>query len=71
MRRGSVGRRRDPAPLLARRLPSGRGASEQPNAGHDGDARLTAEFWALVVLTGVLAGLFGIAMMAVLHGVAR
>lgn len=62
-------RRRDPRPLLPRRLPSGRGAIEQPNAGGDGDARLTPRFWALVVLTGAAAGLFGDLMMAILHGV--
>lgn len=64
-------RRREPSPLIPRRLPSGRGAIEQPNAGHDGDARLTPEFWVLVALTGVLTGLFGILMIEILHGVAR
>ncbi len=42
---------------------------EQPNAGGDGDARLTGTFWVALVLTGVAAGGFGIAMMAVLHAV--
>lgn len=70
-RRHPRARRRDPPPLLSRRLPSGRGAIEQPNAGSDGDARLTPTFWVLVVATGVLAGLFGILMMMILHGVAH
>ena len=62
---------RTPAPLIRRRLPSARGATEQPNATGDGDAPLTARFWALVAVTGVAAGLLGVAMMLVLHGVER
>jgi CIC family chloride channel protein len=69
-RASSHERRRDPRPVISRRLPSARGAIEQPNAGHDGDARLSLEFWVLVALTGVLTGLFGIVMMGILHGVA-
>jgi len=32
---------------------------EQPNVTHDGEARLTPQFWLAVVLTGVATGLFG------------
>ncbi|MHB2024330.1 MAG: chloride channel protein, partial [Mycobacteriales bacterium] len=60
-------RQRNPKPLIKRRLPSGRGALEQPNAGHD-PAALTASFWLLVGVTGVLTGGFGALMMAILHG---
>lgn len=60
---------RTPAPLIKRRLPSARGATEQPNAGGDGDAPLTVRFWLLVVATGVATGLLGVAMMALLKGV--
>jgi CIC family chloride channel protein len=62
-------RLRVPAPLLKRRLPSGRGATEQPNAVGDGDAPLNLRFWAALVLTGVAAGLFGDLMMLVLFSV--
>ena len=61
-------RLRQPLPLLKWRLPSGRGATEQPNATGDGDAPLNAVFWLGIVLTGVAAGLFGDAMMALLFG---
>jgi CIC family chloride channel protein len=60
------GRVRVPRPLIGRRLPSGRGATEQPNATGDGDAALTPTFWAMVVLTGIAAGLFGDLMMLIL-----
>jgi chloride channel protein, CIC family len=65
------GRRRIrvPPPLIGHRVASGRGASEQPNAGPDGEPLLTARFWVALVVTGVGAGLFGIAMTAVLVGV--
>jgi CIC family chloride channel protein len=63
------GRVRVPPPLISRRLPSGRGATEQPNASGDGDAALTPMFWAMVVLTGVAAGLFGDLMMLILFTV--
>jgi H+/Cl- antiporter ClcA len=53
---------------LPYRVRSGRGATEQPNAASD-EAELTAAFWLLVVLTGVAAGVAGIAMMFVLHAV--
>ena len=59
-------RLRSPQPLLKRRLPSGRGATEQPNITSDGDAVLTPVFWLMVVLTGVATGLFGDLMMLVL-----
>jgi chloride channel protein, CIC family len=64
-----AGRVRVPPPLISRRLPSGRGATEQPNAAGDGDAALTPVFWAMVVLTGVAAGLFGDLMMLILFSV--
>jgi CIC family chloride channel protein len=62
---------RTPAPLIRRRLPSARGATEQPNATGDGDAPLTGVFWLMVAVTGVAAGLLGVAMMLVLHAVER
>jgi chloride channel protein, CIC family len=58
-----------PRPMIPRRIASGRGATEQPNACGDGEAALTRRFWAAVVLTGVAAGLFGVAMMALLTAV--
>ncbi|GAB3579356.1 chloride channel protein [Calidifontibacter terrae] len=63
-------RERIPAPLLKRRLPSGRGAMMQPNVTHDGDAALTPRFWIAIVLTGVVTGLAGIALMKLLQFVA-
>src|SRR5579863_7820310 len=60
---------RVPPPLISRRLPSGRGATEQPNATGDGDAALTPVFWGMVVLTGAAAGLFGDLMMLILFTV--
>lgn len=60
-------RTRSPRPAIARRLPSGRGATEQPNAGSDGPAALTPRFWVALALTSVLAGLAAIAMMALLR----
>jgi CIC family chloride channel protein len=64
-----AGRVRVPAPLIPTRLPSGRGATEQPNATGDADAPLTPRFWAMLVLTGVAAGLFGDLMMLLLFNV--
>ncbi|HEY5352969.1 MAG TPA: chloride channel protein [Streptosporangiaceae bacterium] len=64
-----TGRVRVPPPLISYRLPSGRGATEQPNATGDGEAALTPRFWAMVVLTGVAAGLFGDLMMLILFTV--
>lgn len=60
---------RIPQPVIRSRLPSGRGATEQPNATGDGDATLTPFFWGLVVATGVGAGLLGDAMMVLLFNV--
>ena len=68
-RRPARGRVRVPPPLISRRLPSGRGATEQPNAGGDGDAVLTPLFWAMVALTGAAAGLFGDLLMLILFTV--
>jgi chloride channel protein, CIC family len=65
----SADRVRVPPPLISRRLPSGRGATEQPNATGDGDAALTPVFWVMVALTGVAAGLFGDLMMLLLFSV--
>jgi CIC family chloride channel protein len=65
----SAERVRVPPPLISRRLPSGRGATEQPNATGDGDAALTSVFWAMVALTGAAAGLFGDLMMLILFTV--
>jgi CIC family chloride channel protein len=52
--------------LISRRVPSGRGATEQPNVTGDGEAALTLVFWVMVVLTGIAAGLFGDLMMLIL-----
>ena len=62
-------RRRRPQPLLKQRMPSGRGAMEQPNITSGGAGVLTPRFWVMVVLTGVAAGLFGALMMAILFNV--
>ena len=59
-------RLRIPHPLIKRRLPSGRGATEQPNATSDGDTALTPMFWLVLVATGVAAGLFGAGLMFLL-----
>ncbi len=56
---------RRPQPLLKQRMPSGRGAMEQPNITSGGAGVLTPRFWLMVVLTGVAAGL----MMAILFNV--
>ncbi|MDQ6836863.1 MAG: chloride channel protein, partial [Actinomycetota bacterium] len=60
-----------PQPLIKRRIPSGRGAMEQPNVTGDGDAELTPRFWALVAMTGIATGLFGDLMMLLLFKVQR
>ncbi len=62
-------RRRVPAPILKYRLPSGRGAIEQPNAVSDGETLLAPVFWLAVAVTGVASGLFGALMMALLFNV--
>lgn len=59
-------RRRVPQPLIRRRMASGRGAMEQPNATHDGEAALTPRFWLAVAVTAVATGLLGDAMMSIL-----
>ncbi|HEX4216255.1 MAG TPA: chloride channel protein [Candidatus Dormibacteraeota bacterium] len=71
MTEGLQRRVRVPRPLLPRRLASGRGATEQPNALGDGDARLDLNFWAMLILTGIATGLFGDAMMLILRVVQR
>jgi hypothetical protein len=38
-------------------MPSGRGATEQPNITSGGAGVLTPRFWVMVVLTGIAAGL--------------
>ena len=67
-RRRPAGRVRRPAPLISWRLPSGRGATEQPNATDD-HVPLTTRFWVAVVVAGVATGLFGALLMFVLFGV--
>src|ERR1700689_172841 len=66
---GQSERLRVPQPLVRRRIASGRGAMEQPNATGDGDAALTPRFWLMVALTGVATGLFGDLLMWILSGV--
>ena len=60
-----------PAPLLTRRLPSGRGAMEQPNVTSDPDTPQGGRFWLAVVATGVVTGLFGDFLMWVLYWAER
>ena len=62
-------RLRIPQPLIRTRLPSGRGATEQPNVTSDGDTALTPVFWMVLAATGVAAGLFGDLMMFLLFSV--
>jgi len=62
-------RLRSPQPLVRTRLPSGRGAMEQPNITSDGAAILTPRFWAMVAATGIATGLFGDLMMWILFNV--
>src|SRR5450631_3270951 len=62
-------RLRIPQPLIKRRLPSGRGATEQPNVTSDGDTRLTPAFWVVLVATGLAAGLIGAGLMYLLFSV--
>ena len=57
---------RQPPPLVKRRLPSGRGATEQPNIATRSEADLSPRFWLALVVTAVGAGLFGVVMMYVL-----
>ncbi|HEY2277247.1 MAG TPA: chloride channel protein [Streptosporangiaceae bacterium] len=58
-----------PQPLIRTRLPSGRGATEQPNVTSDGDTALTLVLWIVLVVTGVAAGLFGDLLMFILYNV--
>jgi len=60
---------RRPQPLLKQRMPSGRGATEQPKITSGGADVLTPRFWMMVVLTGIAAGLLGALMMAILFNV--
>ena len=62
-------RLRIPQPLIKRRMPSGRGATEQPNVTSDGDTALTPVFWLVLVAVGVAAGLFGAGLMYLLFTV--
>jgi chloride channel protein, CIC family len=66
---GPSERVRIPPPLVRRRLPSGRGATEQPNVTGDGDAPLTPMFWLMLAATGVATGLIGDFLMLVLFNV--
>lgn len=60
-------RLRQPQPLLRRRIPSRRGALEQPNATSDDWGRLTIRFWLCLAVMGAVTGLLGVLMMLVLH----
>ena len=62
-------RRRLPQPLLKQRLPSGRGAMEQPNITSQGADVLTPRFWVAVAAVGVATGLLGALMMLILFNV--
>ena len=50
-------------------MPSGCGATEQPNITSGGADVLTPRFWVLVVLTGIAARLLGALMMLILFNV--
>ena len=50
-------RQRRPQPLLKQRMPSGRGAMDQPNITSGGAGVLTPRFSVMVALTGIAAGL--------------
>lgn len=52
------------------RIPSGRGAMEQPNATGNADVALSLRFWTAVVATGAGAGLLGALLMLLLFAVA-
>ncbi len=64
-------RLRQPQPLLRKRIGSKRAAMDQPNVTGDRDVPLTARFWAMIVLTGVGAGMFGALLMLLLFTVAE
>lgn len=59
---------RQPAPLIPTRLPSNRGATEQPNVVGD-PVPMTVRFWVAVAVVGVATGLLGDLMMFVLFSV--
>jgi len=63
---GESERLRIPQPLIKHRVPSGRGAMEQPNVTHDGEARLSPLFWLAVIATGIATGLFADGLMYIL-----
>src|ERR1035437_6332253 len=44
---------------------------EQPNVTHDGEAALTPVFWVAIVITGVITGLFGAGLIALLQFVEK
>lgn len=67
---GRLPRVRQPTPLITWRIPSGRGATEQPNATGD-LVPLTPRFWSSVVLVGVSTGLLGALLMFVLFSVSH
>lgn len=58
---------RTPAPLIGHRLPSGRGATEQPNAAAFEKAALTLEVWLLLLAVAVGTGLVGAGLLWFLH----
>lgn len=62
---------RQPAPLLRTRIPSRRGATEQPNAGGDGEAALTPMFWLALVAASIATGLVAIGLMSLLFHIER
>ena len=66
---GASERLRRPQPLLKQRMPSGRGAMEQPNITSGGAGVLTPRFWVMVALTGMAAGLLGAVLMLILFNV--
>ena len=68
---GDSERQRVPQPLIKKRIASGRGAMEQPNITHDGEAALTPLFWVAIVATGIATGLFGAGLMALLQFVEK
>ena len=60
---------RIPQPVLKSRLPSGRGATEQPNATDDGEAALTVPFWVALLAHRCGDGTDRAALMALLFAV--
>ncbi len=58
---------RAPRPVLRRRIASGRGATEQPNAASDAPEVHSLRFWVFVVATGIATGLAGAGTMFLLH----